>query len=194
MIKTVKLKDGTDVELRNLKKKDRKRLTAFFRSLPDEDRRYLRVDITNKETIKQIIKSSKSEKNLRIIAIINDQIVADGLLELEKRKWKKHSGEIRLLISKQYRRKGLGMLLARELYLLAISEKVENIIVKMMKPQVAAINIFKRMGFKQETVLPDYVKDLEGTKRDLIIMRCDVNEMWKELEEYLETSDWQRVR
>ena len=86
------------------------------------------------------------------------------------------------------------MLLARELYLLAISEKVEEIIVKMMKPQVAAINIFKRIGFKQEVVLPDYVKDLEGTTRDLIIMRCNVNEMWKELEEYLEDSDWQRTR
>ncbi len=194
MKKNVKLKDGTEIILRPLKKKDRNQLTAFFRSLPKEDRRYLRVDVTDKETIKRIIKSSKLGESRRIIALDKDTIVADGLLELEKRKWKKHFGEIRLLISKTYRRKGLGMLLARELYLLAISEKVEEIIVKMMKPQVAAINIFKRMGFKQEAVLPDYVKDLEGTTRDLIIMRCDVNEMWKELEEYLEDSDWQRTR
>jgi len=194
MKKNVKLKDGTEIVLRQLKKKDRNRLTTFFRSLPKEDRIYLRVDVTDKETIKQIIKSSKSGESIRIIALDKDNIVADGLLELEKRKWKKHFGEIRLLVSKAYRRKGLGMVVARELYLLAISEKVEEIIVKMMKPQVAAINIFKRMGFKQEVVLPDYVKDLEGTKRDLIIMRCDVNEMWKELEEYLEDSDWQRTR
>lgn len=194
MKKNVKLKDNTEIVLRQLKKKDRKQLTAFFRSLPKEDRRYLRVDVTDKETIKQIIKSSKLGDGKRIIALDKNNIVATGLLELEKRKWKKHFGEIRLLVSKSYRRKGLGMLLARELYLLAISEKVEEIIVKMMKPQVAAINIFKRMGFKEEAVLPDYVKDLEGTKRDLIIMRCDVNEMWKELEEYLADSDWQRTR
>jgi ribosomal protein S18 acetylase RimI-like enzyme len=194
MKKNVKLKDGTEVVLRQLKKKDRNRLTTFFRSLPKEDRRYLRVDITDKETIKQIIKSSKSGASSRIVALINDKIVADGLLELEKKKWKKHFCEIRLMVSNDYRRKGLGMLLARELYLMAISEKVEEIIVKMMKPQVAAINIFKKMGFKKETVLPEYVKDLEGTKRDLIIMRCNVNEMWKELEEYLEDSDWQRTR
>lgn len=194
MKKNVKLKDGTEIVLRQLKKKDRNRLTVFFRSLPKEDRIYLRVDITDKETIKQIIKSSKLGESRRIIALDNDNIIAAGLLELEKRKWKKHFGEIRLLVSKSYRRKGLGMLLACELYLLAISEKVEDIIVKMMKPQVAAIDIFKRMGFKEEAVLPDYVKDLEGTKRDLIIMRCDVNEMWKELEEYLADSDWQRTR
>ena len=194
MNKNVKLKDGTEIVLRQLKKKDRKLLTAFLSSLPKEDRIYLRVDVTDKETIKQIIKSSKSGESRRIIALDKENIVAAGLLELEKRKWKKHFGEIRLLVSKDYRRKGLGMMIARELYLLAISEKVEEIIVKMMKPQVAAIDIFSRMGFKQEAVLPDYVKDLEGTKRDLIIMRCDVNEMWKELEEYLEDSDWQRTR
>ncbi len=194
MKKNVKLKDGTEIVLRQLKKKDWKRLTAFFKSLPKEDRIYLRVDVTDKETIKQIIKSSKLGECKRIIALINDEIAATGLLELEKRKWKKHFGEIRLLVSKSYRRKGLGMLVARELYLFAISEKVEEIIVKMMKPQVAAISIFKRMGFKRETVLPEYVKDLGGTKRDLIIMRCNVNDMWKELEDYIEDSDWQRTR
>ena len=194
MNKNVKLKDGTEIVLRQLKKRHRNQLTVFFKSLPKEDRTYLRVDVTDKKTIKQIIQSSKLGDCKRVIALDKNNIVADGLLELEKRKWKKHFGEIRLLVSKTYRRKGLGMLLARELYLLAISEKVEEIIVKMMKPQMAAINIFKRMGFKQEAVLPDYVKDLEGTTRDLIIMRCDVNEMWKELEEYLEDSDWQRTR
>ncbi len=194
MKKNINLKDNTEIALRQLKKRDRNRLTAFFSSLPKEDRIYLRVDVTDKEAIKQIIKSSKLGEGKRIIALNKEKIVAAGLLELEKKKWKKHFGEIRLLVSKEYRRKGLGMVIARELYLLAISEKVEEIIVKMMKPQVAAIDIFNRLGFKQEAVLPDYVKDLEGTKQDLIIMRCDVNEMWKELEDYLEDSDWQRTR
>ena len=194
MSKNVKLKDGTEIVLRQLKKKDLNRLTVFFKSLPKEDRKYLRVDVTDKDTIKQIIKSSKSGVSIRIIALIRDKIVADGLLELEERKWSKHFAEIRVLISDKYRRKGLGMLITRELYSLAISKNVEEIIIKIMKPQKSAISICKRMGFKQEAVLPDYVKDLEGTKQDLIIMRCNINEMWKELEGYLEDSDWQRTR
>jgi len=194
MNEKIKLKDGTEVLLRLLKKSDQDQLTVFFNSLSKEDRMYLRVDVTDKNTIEQIIKSSESDENIRIIAQIEGKIVAHGLLELEKREWKKHFGEIRILILKDYRRKSMGMLLARELYALAISEKVEEIIVKIMKPQVAALNIFRRLGFKKDVVLPDYVKDLEGRKHDLIIMRCDVNEMWKELEEYYEDSDWQRTR
>ena len=155
---------------------------------------YLRRDITDKETVKKIIKTSKSGENPKIIALDKNIIIAYGLLELDNRHWKKNSAELRLLISKDYRRKGLGMLIARELYSLAISKKVEEIIVKMMRPQKAAISIFNRLKFKQEAVITDYVMDLDGKKQDLIIMCCDVNEMWKELEEYLEDSDWQRSR
>ena len=80
MKKNVRLKDDTEVLLRQLKKKDRNRLTAFFRSLPKEDRRYLRVDVTDKETIKRIIKSSKLGENTRIVALYKDKIIAHGLL------------------------------------------------------------------------------------------------------------------
>ena len=194
MRKNITLKDKTSLTFRHLKKKDTNRLAEFFKSLPKEDRIYLRRDVTDKETVKQIIKSSKSGDSPRIIVMDKDKIVAYGLLELEKIQWKKHTCEIRILISKAYRRKGVGMLLARELYSLAISKKVEDIIVKMMKPQKAAISIFKRMGFKQESVLYDYGIDLDGVKQDIIIMRCNVAEMWKELEEYLKDSDWQRSR
>ena len=192
--KNIKLKDTSNIIFRYLKKKDKNRLAEFFKSLPKEDRVYLRRDVTDKETVKQIIKSSKRGESTRVIALNNKIIVAYGLLELGKKQWRKQSCEIRMLVSNDYRRKGLGILLARELYSLAISKKVEDIIVKMMKPQKAAISIFKRMGFKQESVLYDYGIDLDGVKQDIIIMRCNVAEMWKELEEYLKDSDWQRTR
>jgi L-amino acid N-acyltransferase YncA len=194
MNKNIKLKDGTEILFHNLKKKDKNRLSDFFKSLPKEDRVYLRRDVADKETVKQIIKSSKFEENPKVIALNKNIIVAYGLLELEKKQWNKQSCEFRMLVSNDYKRKGLGILLARELYSLAISKKVEDIIVKMMKPQKAAISIFKRMGFKQESVLYDYGIDLDGVKQDIIIMRCNIAEMWKELEEYLEDSDWQRSR
>ncbi|MEE8478509.1 MAG: hypothetical protein V3S42_00740, partial [Candidatus Neomarinimicrobiota bacterium] len=79
MKKNINLKDNTEIALRQLKKRDRNRLTAFFSSLPKEDRIYLRVDVTDKEAIKQIIKSSKLGEGKRIIALYKDKIVAAGL-------------------------------------------------------------------------------------------------------------------
>ena len=89
---------------------------------------------------------------------------------------------------------GLGMLMARELYHLAASEKLEELVVKMMRPQVGARKIFRRLGFREETMLPEYVTDLHGKKQDLIVMRCDLEGLWQELEHYFEQGDWQRAR
>ena len=101
---------------------------------------------------------------------------------------------MRLIVARPYRRKGLGMLMARELYSLAAHSKVEEIVAKMMRPQVAARSIFRRLGFREETVLPDYVKDRHGHRQDLILMRCDLKALWSELEDFIATRDFQRTR
>ncbi len=66
--------------------------------------------------------------------------------------------------------------------------------VRMMRPQVAARSIFRKLGFHEETLLPDYVKDRRGHKQDLILMRCDLEALWQELEDFIATGDWQRTR
>ena len=53
---------------------------------------------------------------------------------------------------------------------------------------------FRKLGFHEETVLPDYVRDLEGHKQDMILMRCDLQALWSELEDFISTWDWQRTR
>jgi len=63
-----------------------------------------------------------------------------------------------------------------------------------MRPQDRALTIFKKLGFHQEAVLPDYVKDVSGKKQDLVLMRCDLESLWGILGEYLTDSDWQRTR
>jgi L-amino acid N-acyltransferase YncA len=84
--------------------------------------------------------------------------------------------------------------MARELYGLAASARVEEIIVKMMRPQKAARSIFRKLGFREEVLLPDYVRDLNGKKQDMILMRCDLEALWQEMEDFLASGDWQRTR
>lgn len=64
----------------------------------------------------------------------------------------------------------------------------------MMRPQKAARSIFRELGFRQEVVLPDYVRDLSGTKQDMILMRCDLEGLWREMEDFIASSDWQRTQ
>lgn len=194
MEKKAKLKDGSEVLIRELKNDDLDKSLAFFRALPKEDRAYLRVDVTKRDVVERRINAMESEEISRLVAVVDGEIVADGSLEREHQEWKKHIAELRLIVAHPYQRKGLGLLMARELFALAASRKVEEILVRIMAPQVGALSIFKRLGFHQDAVLHDYVKDIDGEKHDLILMRCDLESLWRKLGDFMTDFDWQRSR
>lgn len=194
MQKTVRLKDETEVLIREMTVEDLERSLAFFQSLPEEDRAYLRRDVVKREVVERRIHEMQSGDVMRLVGTAGDQIVVDGSLEFSSEEWKRHVGEVRLIVARPYQRKGLGLLMARELFLLAAGAKMEEVVVKMMRPQKAARSIFHRLGFRQEIVLPDYLKDLEGGRQDMILMRCDLEALWREMEDSLASGDWERTR
>jgi len=194
MHRKVRLRDETLVVIRSMSRDDVDRSFDFFESLSPEDRAYLRRDVSKREVVEERIRAMESGNVERVVALVDDRIVADAGIEFESLAWKKHVAEVRLIVARAYQRKGLGMLMARELYSVATDADVEEIMVRMMRPQIAARSIFRKLGFHEETVLPDYVKDLDGHKQDLILMRCDLQALWSELEDFISTWDWQRTR
>ena len=192
--KSVRLKNGTDVVIRPMTEDDLERSFVFFQELPEEDRRYLRVDVTRRSVVERRIRQIASGTVKRLVAVVDDRIVADGALELASDEWTSHVGEVRLIVASSFQRQGLGMLMARELYAVAAEEKVEQVVVKVARPQVAARNIFRRLGFREEVMLADHVKDRSGSAHDLILMRCDLGALWRELETFFAESDWRRSR
>jgi ribosomal protein S18 acetylase RimI-like enzyme len=194
MEKKETLKDGTEIIIRELHANDLDKLMKFYSALPPEDRKYLRIDVTNKEVVEQRIELTKSGMVFRLAALFEDEIIADGALELSGEEWRKHQGELRAIVARPFQHKGLGMILVRELYFLAVEKNVEKVVVKMMRPQISAQRIFRKLGFREEHLIPDYVRDQSGAKQDLIIMTCNIKDLWKELEHFYTDSDWQRCR
>lgn len=194
MEKSEMLKDGKKVVIRTLTLKDLDKLMELYRSLPPEDRKYLRVDVTDRNVVADRIKLIEGGNVLRIVALDKKKIVGDGALELSGEEWRKHQGELRVIVARPYRRRGLGLVLMRELYFLAAEKNVEKLVVKMMRPQKAAQAICHKLGFREEHLLPDYVKDLSGKHQDLIIMTCDLKELLKEVDSFYSDDDWQRCR
>lgn len=190
MKKKLELKDGTKVSIKRLTIEDLDKSVRFFRALPEEDRAYLRVDVTKRAIVKKRIASIEPGKIVRLVAVHDDEIIADGALEFERNTWKKHVAELRFIVARPFQHKGLGTLLAHELFSIALGKKVEEIVVKSMKPQVRARRIFKRLGFHQDAVLHGYVQDIKGVKQDLIIMRCDINSLWLKIEDLIVESEF----
>lgn len=194
MDKIEKLKDGTEVTIRRLKMEDLDLLMEFYQALPLEDRKYLKFDVTDRKAVQRRLRRVESGDDIRIIAVHGGLIIASGALELSGEAWSKHQGEIRVIVARPFQQRGLGAIMIRELYFIAVQNNLQTIVAKMMRPQVGAQKIFRRLGFRDDSLMPDFVKDIKGESQDLIVMTCDVKQLWKQLDRMFSESDWQRCR
>ncbi len=186
--KKVALRSGQEVTLRLMTPQDESALLEFFRSLPEEDRMFLKEDVTDPSVIHRWAQTLDYERVIPILAIIGERVIADATLHRQSFGWSQHVGEIRVVTSKEFRRQGLGILLAKEIFFLALSLKVEKVVAEMMDTQSAAIQVFKAIGFEKEAVLKNHVKDLQGKRHNLLIMSQDVKTLWKKMEDLIRQS------
>jgi RimJ/RimL family protein N-acetyltransferase len=189
--KTVVLKDGRRVMIREIRPDDTDRSFAFFSGLPEEDRRYLRVDVTRREVVEARARDVDAGRVVRLVAVEGEGIIADGSLEVAGHGWGENIAELRLIVARPYQRLGMGTLLARELFFIAAERKVDRVVARVMRPQEGARQILRQLGFKDEFVIPEHVRDRNGNWQDLIIMRCNLEDLWVEMEGLLEGSDLQ---
>lgn len=140
--KKERLKNGNEVLLRPMHKEDYQALHNFFSSLPLEDRLFLKEDVGDPEVINTWIKNLDYSRIIPILAEINGIIIGDATLHLRQFGWSRHVGEIRVVTDAKFRRQGLGLLLTREIFLLAVRLKLEKIVAEMTDTQGSAINIF----------------------------------------------------
>lgn len=178
MRRQIVLKDGRPVLIRPIEMKDFEASQGFFSSLDASERRYMRRDVTKAEVVQTRINEARTYAVERLIALHEDEIVADGSLEHERFGWGDRIAQIRLIIHPDFRRVGLGSSMARLLYVIAHQQNVARLNVRILRPQKLCCEIFHRLGFREAFVLPDHVRDLEGNLQDLIILRSDLEMLW----------------
>ena len=172
--KECKLKDGKIVLLRPLVKEDREGLIAFFQSLPEELRLYLRHDVTDVEIIKSWTENVDYSRVFPILAFDGGRIVGDVSLHRIPFGWKHHIGTVRVVVSPEYQDKGLGTLLINEIVELAAEFGLEKLWAELPLNEPAAIAVFRKAGFSSKAVVEGLVKDLKGRNTDVVIMVCDI--------------------
>ncbi len=184
--KIVRLKDGTKVTLRPMVKEDVKKLLAFFQKLPEEDRLFLKDDVTDEKVIQRWADELDYEKIFPVIAEAGGEIIADATLHTQERGWMKHIGEVRCVVAKEYQRKGLGTIMIREVFHRAVQKGLDKLRAVMPVTQVGAMKAFETIGFRREAVLKDHVLDIRGHKHDLVMMTNSVAELWRKISDQLE--------
>lgn len=167
---SVSLEGGMPVTLRPLLKTDEAALLEYFGSLPPEDRLCLKEDVTDPKVIENWIYELDYDTVLPLIALHNGNIVGDATLHFNPIGWTKHQAEVRLTTSSQYRVRGLGTLLVQNLIDIATRLGLEQISIEIPPVLDKAFYLFEKMGFKEVANLKGFVRDLQGTESDLVLM------------------------
>lgn len=177
--KDVTLRDGSTVSLRPIEPDDGESLGEFYRELPEEDRLFLREDVTRPEWPEEFIRSIDFESVVSLIAEHQDRVVGNATLYRSRHGWSAHVAEIRIAVARQFQRHGLGTALASQLVRHATSLGLEKIVAHVVDNQIGAKRAFEKLGFHQDAVLPGHVKDVRGITRDLVVMSNDVSHLWE---------------
>ena len=170
LIKEVKLKDGRSVVLQFLSREDFELTLDFFRRLPDDERCYLRRDVTQRDIVEERIGEIEAGLATGIVAVADGKVVGDALLFVTPRGWYRKTGEMRLIVEPGYRKSGLGTALAREIFILAVKKDLRKLECCIMETQPGAKRMVEKLGFAREGVLSNFLVDLRGRVHDLILM------------------------
>jgi len=179
---TLSLRDGSRVSVRPMQPDDGPALLEFFRSLPVQDRLFLREDVTREDVIDRFVQRLDYDRVLPLLAEYEGRIVGDGTLHRSQRGWAAHVGEIRIVVDPAFQRRGLGTALARQLVRFATGAGLDKLVAQVVDNQVGAKRAFGKLGFYPEAVLKGHVKDLSGAKRDLVVLANDVSQIWETME------------
>jgi RimJ/RimL family protein N-acetyltransferase len=175
------LRDGKEVSIRLAGPEDKAALTAFFRGLPEQDRLYLRDDVTSEEFVARYLSRLSRVNTVALVAETDGAIIGEATLYRDTHGWMTHLGQIRLVVSRPFQHLGLGTELARETVRIAMNQGLDKIMALVVDNQVGARKAFAKLGFKEEALLKKHVQDIHGRKRDLVVMTNDVSHLWESL-------------
>ena len=166
------IKNGTRITIRLLERDDVEALYLFFQSISRKDRIFLKDDVRDKRIIEEWCSNIDWDKVIPIVAVAGNEIVAEVSLHRELRGWKSHIGKLRLVVHPEYRRQGLAIEMINELITVALhTGSIEQLNAEcMVDVQRGAILLLQLIGFVQRAILPDQVRDIEGSRHDLALL------------------------
>ena len=103
----VTLKDGAYVLLRPMNAGDEKHLFEFYSAVSEDDMRYFRHYVKDPAVIHNWCEHLDYSNVLPILAFVKDHVVGSASLHFQEGP-KRHIGEVRLFLAKDYRKRGLG--------------------------------------------------------------------------------------
>ncbi|MCI0439564.1 MAG: GNAT family N-acetyltransferase [Chloroflexi bacterium] len=172
------LENGRRLTVRPMVPEDSDALLDFFRRIPEQDRFYLKEDVTSPRVIGQWAENLDYGRALPLLALDGAKIVADGTLHHRRAGARRHIGEVRVVVDPAYRNMGVGRGILYRLVEIARMKKLDTLMFEVVADtEEAARKTALILGFMPVAALRDHVRDLNGKTHDLIVMELRVADL-----------------
>jgi len=165
----VTIADGARILLRPLTNEDQSLLTDLYSSINGDDLRYFRHNVKDPEVIRNWIEKLDYNSVIPILALVKEHPVGNATLHLGEGP-RRHIGEVRIFLTKDFRKRGLGMKMLRTVVDIARKQGLHILIAEVIAENVKLIKAFETMGFKQQCALDDYFMFPDGETIDVKLM------------------------
>jgi ribosomal protein S18 acetylase RimI-like enzyme len=166
---------GNEFVIRRIENSDSAAMLHYAQSLPRHDLVYMRRNLSTQVGIDKWFRALAEGQTCAFAAIQGDKIAGYSSINLTGLDWSSHIADIRISVSPDFRKSGLGRILVREAFKLAVTLGIEVVRASMTPDQKGARALFEELGFKNEAILKDNVKDMDGGYHDLLIMAVNVD-------------------
>ena len=165
----ITLKDGARVLLRPLMPDDRGRLIEMFAPIAPDDAKYLRDAVTDTATVGRWVDELDYARVLPLVAVAQERIVGDATLHFRAGP-KRHIGEMRIFLAKDFRRRGLGTHMIRALIDLARKAGLHLLAAEIVADQTKVIKAFQNIGFQAQCQYEDGFMFPDGETTDTVLL------------------------
>ena len=163
--------DGAQMTIRPMLPEDEEHLLQFFRSIPAEDRFYLKDDVTDPKVVERWAQTLDYSRVVPLLAFLDGKIVGDGTLHYHRAGARKHVGEVRVVVAPGYRNQGVGRGLLHKLIDLAGDQGLKKLLFEVVADtEPAARHTAQVLGFVPVATLVGQVRDRNGTAHDVVLL------------------------
>jgi len=165
----VTLADGSRVLLRPMTNSDDDLMGELFSSINGDDLKYFRHNVKNAEVLKNWTNNLDYKQVIPLLAMVQDHPVGDATIHFGEGP-RRHIGEIRIFLARDYRKRGLGMKMLRTVVDLARKQGLSILTAEVIAENVKLIKAFESLGFQQQCTLDDYFMFPDGECIDVKLM------------------------
>ena len=111
----------------------------------------------------------KSQKDIMLVALYGDRIIASASIERNKAERYSHRAELSITVLKEFWGKGVGSELMKRLLEFSKESGIESVYLDVRSDNDRAIALYKKFGFSKFAKYNDYFK-INGRKYDADLM------------------------